>query len=93
MKENAGVFRQNSQLRIQNYRVEKFSRKKGQAKKSVWWMPRRQEAKKDAANGETPRGAVSEHGSVDIRMGEPGRGEPLSSLPEYIGQQKPDPVN
>ena len=56
-------------------------------------MPRRQEAKKDAANGETPRGAVSEHRSVDIRMGQPGRGEPLSSLPEYIGQEKLNPAN
>jgi len=32
-------------------------------------MPRRQEAKKDAASGETPRGAASERRSVDIRMG------------------------
>jgi hypothetical protein len=56
-------------------------------------MPGRQEAKKDAASGETPRGAASEHGSVDIRMGKPGSGEPLSSLPEHIGQEKPDPVN
>jgi len=56
-------------------------------------MPRYQEAKKDAASGETPRGAASKHRSVDIRMGEPNRGEPLLSLPEYIGQEKSDPGN
>ena len=61
-----------------------FSRK-GQDKKGVWWMPWRQKAKKDAASGETPRGAASEHRTVDIRMGKPGRGEPLSPLPEHIG--------
>jgi len=69
---------------ISQSKMRKFSRK-GQDKKSVWWMPRRQEAKKDAASGETPRGAASEHRSVDIRMGKPGRGEPLSPLPEHIG--------
>ena len=31
----------------------------GEVRKSVWRMPRHREAKKDAANGETPRGAVS----------------------------------
>jgi len=72
--------------------MKEFSRK-GQDKKGVWWMPRRQEAKKDAVSGETPRGAASEHRSVDIRMGKPGRGEPLSPLPEYIGQEERDPVN
>ena len=34
-------------------------------------MPGHQEAKKDAANGETHRGAVSTQRSGDIRMGEP----------------------
>ena len=34
-------------------------------------MPRHREAKKDAANGETRRGAVSMQRAVDIRMGEP----------------------
>ena len=34
-------------------------------------MPRHQEAKKDAANGETRRRAVSMQGPVDVRMGEP----------------------
>ena len=61
-----------------------FSRK-GQDKKGVWWMPWRQKAKKDAASGDTPRGAASEHGSVDIRMGEPDTCEQVSSLPEHIG--------
>jgi len=48
-------------------------------------MTRYQEAKKDAASGEMPRGVASEPRSVDIRMGKPNRGEPLLSLPEYIG--------
>jgi hypothetical protein len=56
-------------------------------------MPRYQEAKKDAANGETPRGAVSKPRSVDIRMGKPGTGKPVSPLPEYIGQEERDPAN
>ena len=43
----------------------------GQERKSVWRMPRHQEAKKDAANGETHRLAVSTQRSGDIRMGEP----------------------
>ncbi len=34
-------------------------------------MPRRQEPKKDVANDETPRGAVSRLGSGDVRMGKP----------------------
>ena len=48
-------------------------------------MPWYQEAKKDAASGEMPRGVASELRSVDIRMGKPIRGKPLISLPEYIG--------
>jgi len=48
-------------------------------------MPWYQEAKKDVASYEMLRGAASEHRSVDIRMGKPSRGEPLLSLPEYIG--------
>ena len=47
-------------------------------------MPRHKEAKKDAANGETLRGAVSRQRSVDIRMGEPGIREGMSSLHEHI---------
>ena len=63
------------------------SRKKeiGQDNKGIRWMPWRQKAKKDVASSEMPRGAASEHRSVDIRMGKPGGGEPPSSLPEYIG--------
>jgi hypothetical protein len=34
-------------------------------------MPRRQEPKKDVANDDTPRGAVSRLRSGDFRMGEP----------------------
>jgi hypothetical protein len=59
--------------------------KRGQDTKGVWWMPWYQEAKKDVASDEMLRGAASEHRAVDIRMGQPSRGEPLLSLPEYIG--------
>ena len=65
----------------------------GQDNKGIWWMPWCQEAKKDAASGEMPRGVASKRRSVDIRMGKPNRGKPLLSLPEYIGQEKPHPVN
>ena len=34
-------------------------------------MPRHREARKDAANGETRRGAVSMQRAADVRMGEP----------------------
>ena len=56
-------------------------------------MPRYQEAKKDAVNGETPRGAVSKHRSEDIRMGKPDTGEPVSPSSEKIGREEPDPAN
>ena len=42
-------------------------------------MPRHQEAKKDAANGETRRRAVSEQRPVDIRMGEPATDREVAS--------------
>ena len=35
--------------------------KVGQVRKGIRWMPRHREAKKDAASGETLRGAASEH--------------------------------
>ena len=43
----------------------------GKVRKSVWRMPRHREAKKDAANSEMRRLAVSMQRSVDVRMGEP----------------------
>ena len=49
-------------------------------------MPRHKEAKKDAANGETLRGAVSRQRSVDIRMGEPVIRRGMTSLHEHIVQ-------
>ena len=48
-------------------------------------MPRHLKLKKDAANGETLRGVVSTRRSVDIRMGEPGISNEMSSLSEHIG--------
>ena len=48
-------------------------------------MPGHKELKKDATNGETRRGAVSMQRTVDIRMGEPGIRNGMSSYTEYIG--------
>ena len=56
-------------------------------------MPWYQEAKKDAVNGETLRGAVSKHRSADIRMGKPGAGKPASPYAEQIGIEGRDPAN
>ena len=56
-------------------------------------MPRRQEPKKDVANDDTPRGAVSRLRSGDFRMGEPtwfNRHVPYS---EYIAVAEADPGN
>ena len=39
-------------------------------------MPRHQMAMKDVVNCEKSRGAVSEHISEDIRMGQPGQEKP-----------------
>jgi hypothetical protein len=58
---------------------------KGQDEKGVWWMPWHQGAKKDVAGCEKPRGAASEHRSVGIRMGQPGRRKVRSSCTEQIG--------
>jgi hypothetical protein len=44
---------------------------KGQVRKGIWWMPWHQEAKKDVAGYEKPRGVASEHRSVGVRMGQP----------------------
>ena len=57
----------------------------GQARKGTRWMPRHQEAMKDAATCEKPRGAGSKRRSVGIRMGKPGRRHGLSAHAEYIG--------
>ena len=65
----------------------------GQARKGVWWMPRRQEAKKDAASCDKPRGAASEHRSVDVRMGEPTWWETRYPGLNKIGSAGRDPVN
>src|SRR5690554_7546543 len=66
------------ELHLENCIVEKErksskenSARKGQATKGVWWMPWRREPKKDAANSEMPRGAVSKLRSGGVRMGKP----------------------
>ena len=65
----------------------------GQARKGVWWMPRRQEAKKDVASCEKPRGAASELRSVDVRMGEPTWWETRYPGLNQIGSEELDPAN
>ena len=42
------------------------------------------EQKKDAANGETPRGVVNRQRSGDLRMGQPDASNVASSLSQYI---------
>ena len=51
-------------------------------------MPSHSQLKKDASNGETPRGAVRTQRSVDIRMGEPDIRNGMSSMAEYIGHER-----
>ena len=48
-------------------------------------MPWHQEAKKDVAGCEKPRGVASELRSVDIRMGQPILSNVRISYAEYIG--------
>jgi hypothetical protein len=56
-------------------------------------MPRRQEPKKDVANDEMPRGAVSEHRSGGVRMGKPASCKRDARLTEYIGKDEADQGN
>ena len=51
-------------------------------------MPRHQEPKKDVANDDTPRGAVSRLRSGDVRMGEPTRGNARVPGSEYIAAEE-----
>ena len=51
-------------------------------------MPRHDEQKKDAANGETPRGAVSTQRSGDIRMGEPSASNIALPISETITDEE-----
>ena len=51
-------------------------------------MPWHYELMKDATNGETRRGVVRTQRSVDIRMGEPGTRNGVSSISEYIAYER-----
>ena len=51
-------------------------------------MPRHLEPKKDVANDDMPRGAVSKQWSGDFRMGKPTSGNALVSIGEYIVYEK-----
>lgn len=46
------------------------------------------EQKKDAANGETPRGVVNRQRSGGIRMGQPDTFNRVSSSSQYIASEK-----
>lgn len=46
------------------------------------------EQKKDAVNGETPRGVVNRQRSGDIRMGQPVTSHVVTSISEYIAYEK-----
>ena len=51
-------------------------------------MPRHIEQKKDATNGETPRGVVSRQRSGGIRMGEPSASNVALPMSEYIAHEE-----
>ncbi len=51
----------------------------GQATKGIRWMPRRLEAMKDVVSCDKLRGGANNRRSGDLRMGQPGRGNALSS--------------
>ena len=56
-------------------------------------MPWHYMAKKDVTTCEKLRGAGSKHRSVDIRMGEPGTSNVVSSVSENIAYEKKYLVN
>ena len=62
-------------------------REGSQARKGIRRMPRRSAAMKDAASCEKPWGAAGAHRTMDIRMGQPGKGN--LAIPEG----RPDPAN
>ena len=61
------------------------SQRRGQVTKSVWWMPRHQEAMKDVFTCEKLWGAGRELRSIDVRMGKPNMRHGILSCTEYIG--------
>ena len=61
-----------------------LKKREDQINKSVRWMPWHIEQKKDAAIGETPRGAESTQRTGDIRMGEPSAGNAALPCHESI---------
>ena len=49
-------------------------------------MPWHEKAMKDVVSCDKPRIGANNHRPGDLRMGKPGTGNAVSSLPEYIGQ-------
>ena len=67
--------------------AQAFGGRRSQANKGIRRMPRRSAAKKDAASCEKPWGAAGRRRTMDLRMGQPGRGNPV------IPKGRPDPAN
>ena len=65
----------------------KKAKDESQARKGIRRMPRRSEAKKDAASCEKPWGAAGRLRTMDVRMGQPGGRSPV------IPKGKPYPAN
>ena len=65
----------------------KKAKDESQARKGIRRMPRRSEAKKDAASCEKPWGAAGRQRTMDIRMGQPGGSDPV------IPKGRPYPAN
>ena len=59
----------------------------GQAKKSVWRMPRHQEPKKDVTSCDKPRGGANNRRAADFRMGKPVAAIPQQRILNKIGMR------
>ena len=68
-----------------NRRSKRSSLRRGQARKSVWRMPRHQEPKKDVTSCDKPRGGANNRRSADFRMGKPVAAIPQQRMLNKIG--------
>ena len=81
------------QSKQESYYRDIITKEKKEAKKGRRWMPRLSEAKKDVISCEKLRGLANTNRSVDIRMGEPGTSNVVSSIRENIAYEKKYLVN
>ena len=65
-----------------------FSVSRGEATKSLRWMPWRQVPMKDVGHCDKPRVTVNRFWSEDFRMGKPSAANPQNLLAEHIGFEK-----